>query len=324
MQNNISDYENRSSLFVWFVVLAVLGIFFYVYRYSINVLLNYWNDYGTYSHGYLTVLLSMFLIYSCVKQEQFSYSRPSVLCALGAFVISLVWLVAYVASINTVQMLCIPFFIFFTISYFCGLNNYRILIVPVFILLFTVPIWSATLPLLQELAVNVTNKLLSVSSLEYLVVDNRVIFSKGIFQIEESCSGLRYLLVGVLLAVVYGFLNYESSWSTLFLILSTVVIMLIANFVRILVIIALGVYKGMDHPMVQDHENLGWVLFALFLIPMFVIARYLNPNIWSSKNTPSERSSVGNKNIASSKLVFASEYPLRLCMQVILKIISRK
>jgi len=101
MQNNISDYENRSSLFVWFVVLAVLGIFFYVYRYSINVLLNYWNDYGTYSHGYLTVLLSMFLIYSCVKQEQFSYSRPSVLCALGAFVISLVWLVAYVASINT-------------------------------------------------------------------------------------------------------------------------------------------------------------------------------------------------------------------------------
>ena len=118
------------------------------------------------------------------------------------------------------------------------------------------------------------------------------------------------MLVGVLLAVVYGYLNYESSWSTLFLILTSVVVMLIANFVRILVIIALGVYKGMDYPMVQDHENLGWVLFAIFLIPMFVIARYLNPNIWSSKDILRERSSVGNKNIARIKLVFASVFYL--------------
>lgn len=272
-----SSTNNSQILFFWSIVLAALVSFFLIYQSLFNILFNYWNEYGTYSHGYLTILLSAFLVYTCIKQFKFSYSEPSILSLLGLAIVSLIWLLAYFANVNTVQMLCAPFFIFLTLTYFCGLKNFRILLIPVFILLFTIPIWSLFLPYLQEVAVVVTNKLLSFSSLDYRVHENRVIFSQGIFQIEESCSGLRYLLVGVLLAVVYGFLNYQSYWSALVLILSTILIMLIGNILRILVIISLGVYKGMDYPLVQDHESLGWILFAFLLIPMFILARYINP-----------------------------------------------
>ena len=246
-----------------------------------------WSNYGTYSHGYLTILLSVFLIYTCIKDGRFEYTGPSMISIVCIAAVSVVWFLAYVASINTIQMLCLPLFVFFIICYFIGFKNIPVLLIPVLILLFTVPIWSSTLPMLQDIAVLVTDKLLSISSLDYRVVGNQVIFSKGIFEIEESCSGLRYLLVGVLLSIVYGFLNYKSIWSTLLLVLVAIVIMLIGNFIRILTVIGLGVIKGMDYPLVQDHENLGWVLFALFLLPLFITAYRINPMLW--KNTAISR-----------------------------------
>ena len=279
-QNYFSNYKNNQTVYVWVAILLALCSFVFIYRTSINTLFYNWNEYGTYSHGYLTILLSAFLIYTCVKQARISYSGPSTVSAICILIISLIWLFAYLANINTIQMLCMPFFIYFILTYFSGLKNYRILLVPIFILLFTIPIWSLILPILQDTAVHATNKLLSISNLDYRVVDNTVIFSKGVFEIEESCSGLRYLLVGVLLSIIYGFLNYQSSWSMLVLILIAVTIMLIGNLIRIMVVIGLGVGKGMDYPLVKDHENLGWVLFAFLLVPLFIIARYLKPNLW--------------------------------------------
>gem|GEM_PF-2492138 len=308
MQLNSDPNSNNSpSLYIWAAVIVSLCVFAYFYRNSIFILSNYWNEYGTYSHGYLTVLLSIFLLYTCVRQARIVYRGPSVVSAVAAFFVSLVWFVGYIADINTIQMLCLPFLVFFTISYFSGLKNYKVLIVPVFILLFTVPIWSVFLPLLQEIAVFTTEKLLSFSKLEYLVVGNRVIFSEGIFQIEESCSGLRFLLVGVLLAVVYGFLNYQSHWSTMFLVLSTMVIMMIGNIIRILLVIWLGVVKGMDYPLVQDHENLGWVLFAFLLIPMFMVARFIDPNIFQTievKGAVHESRSLNLSQLGAALLLF--------------------
>jgi len=304
--NSYTSNSNTSSLYVWAAVIIALSVCAYFYRVSLVILVNFWNEYGTYSHGYLTVLLSVFLIYTCIKQAKLTYSGPSAASALAVFCISLVWFVAHIANVNTIQMLCLPFVVFFTISYFLGLKNFKTLIVPVFILLFTVPIWTVFLPLLQEIAVVATDKLLSFSSLEYLVVDNRVIFSKGIFQIEESCSGLRYLLVGVLLALVYGYLNYQSNWSTLYLIISTVVIMLVGNIIRILLIIWLGVVKGMNYHLVQDHESLGWAIFAFLLIPMFIIARFMSPNIFASKQQEASDIEIEPKSIKLASLFIAS------------------
>lgn len=275
----ISNKYNQA-LIIWATIIVALSVFVYFYQHSIRVLFNYWNDYGTYSHGYLTVLLSVFLLYGCVKGNQFKYSGPSNISLVCLVIASLVWLVAYVSSINTIQMLCLPFIVFFIITYFIGIKNVPILLTPIFILLLTIPLWSSTLPALQDLAVYVTNGMLSFSKLDYRVDGNAIIFSKGIFKIEESCSGLRYLLVGVLLSIVYGFLNYKSVWSTLLLVITAIAIMLIGNFIRILTVIGLGVIKGMDYPLVQDHESLGWVLFALLLLPLFIAANFINPNLW--------------------------------------------
>jgi len=301
-QNFIPEKVGKTPI-IWLQIFIAFSAFSFFYQASIKTLFNYWNDYGTYSHGFLTILLTVFLLYTCVKNDRFSYSGPSIVSAFCIAILSLIWLIAYVSEVNTIQMLCMPFFVYFILTYFVGLKNYRILLVPVFILLFTIPVWQSILPALQDSAVYVTNKLLSLTNLEYRMVDNKIVISNGIFEIEESCSGLRYLLVGVLLSIVYGFLNYKSYWSTLILVLISVVIMLIGNYIRILVVIGLGVMKGMDNPLVQDHESLGWVLFAIFLIPLFTIARYLNPNLWEKSISKKSFSDNAEKRMGFSMLM---------------------
>jgi len=266
-------------LFHWSAIIVAIAGLFFLYKPTFYSLFNYWNEYGTYSHGYLTILLSIYLLYVCVKDEELTYERPSIFSAVCLFLLSIIWLCSYLAKINTLQALCLPFLLFFTITFFSGLKNYRKIIIPVFILLFTIPLWGIFLPYLQDIAVIVTGKMLGYTDIDYFIVKNQVVISNGIFEIEESCSGLRYLLVGVLLAVVYGYQNYQSDWSVLALITISIGIMFIANFVRILVIILLGVEKGIDYHLVQDHENLGWVVFTVFLIPLFLIARFINPKL---------------------------------------------
>ncbi len=280
MIQNLTFAKNNKVLTIWAVILLSLGVFSYLYYASIETLFGIWNEYGTYSHGYLTVLLSVYLTFVSVKENRINYSKPSIISALGLVLTSMVWLVSDLSGINIGQTLCLPFFVFFTTTYFLGLRSYRALLIPVFILLLVVPVWSVLLPYLQGIATYLVNNVLSFSSLEYQSIGKKIILQAGVFEIEESCSGLRFILVGVLLSVVFGFLNYKSYWATLLLVLSSIVIMLVANVVRILVIIAIGAKTDMAHPLVQDHASLGWVIFAIFLVPLFVLARYLDPNLF--------------------------------------------
>jgi len=193
-----SESETNQSVWLhWLAVMvAVVGLFFF-YKVTFLSLFSYWNEYGTYSHGYLTVLLCMYLLYTCVKEEELTYTKPSIFSAFCLFFVSVVWLCAYLVKINTLQALCLPIFLYFTLTYFCGLKNFRKLIIPISILLFTIPVWRVFLPYLQDISVFVTERLLSFSDVKFHIVENRVMFSRGIFEIEESCSGLRYLLIKV-------------------------------------------------------------------------------------------------------------------------------
>ena len=299
-----ANIKNRQFV-CWTTVL--LGLFFICifYQYSIGILFHSWNTYGAYSHGYLTILLSAFLIFTCVKNNKLNYAGPSILSGVFLFLFSVFWLLAYFAKINTFQMLCLPFFVYLTFTYFYGFKHNSAIIVPVFILLLTIPVWGIFLPYLQRFAVEATQVILLFSSLSYRVVENQIVFQSGIFEIEESCSGLRYLLVGSLLAIVYGYLNYQSYWSTLALVLITATIMLLGNLIRIIVIIMFGIIKGMDYPLVQDHENLGWFVFAIFLLPMFIIARLIKPNIGIIQDRASDLKANATNRTSWQKWIFA-------------------
>jgi exosortase/archaeosortase family protein len=97
----------------------------------------------------------------------------------------------------------------------------------------------------------------------------------GAFEIAHGCSGLRYLLVGSTLSLLYGELNYRK-WSNRFwLLLAGILFSLIANWVRVFVIIYMGYESNMTSSLIKEHDFFGWWVFAATLVPLFFVGRWL-------------------------------------------------
>ncbi len=101
----------------------------------------------------------------------------------------------------------------------------------------------------------------------------------GTFEVAHGCSGLRYLLVGgQALVLIYGelYLSRLRSRITLFC-LGGVAFALLANWIRVFVIIYMGGYEtNMQSGLIEDHENFGWWVFAGTLVPpLYFLARQL-------------------------------------------------
>src|SRR5690606_22696468 len=128
---------------------------------------------------------------------------------------SLVWFVAKVAEIQSLQMLSILGILFFMVPAMFGLAWLKLAFIPLVILLFALPIWQPVLPLLQDITTAVTHFNLKLIGRPVYVVENFVHVSGGSFVIEESCSGLRFLLVATTLSLVNSSMNLHTMRQTL-------------------------------------------------------------------------------------------------------------
>jgi EpsI family protein len=95
----------------------------------------------------------------------------------------------------------------------------------------------------------------------------------GIIQVAEACSGLNLLLAALVLGVLQAALSLRSNWRRLLVVAIAVAIGVVDNWIRVFVLIVIAHYSEMRSSLVSDHIGFGWTLFAVSLIPFFLIAR---------------------------------------------------
>ena len=122
----------------------------------------------------------------------------------------------------------------------------------------------------------------------------------GIFEVAHGCSGLRYLLVGQLLALLYGELNLERIRSRIWLYLLAVGLALFANWIRVFVIIYVGHESNMQSSLINEHDNFGWMVFAVTLIPLFFVGRMLEKNESNTESRADNNNVLHRTELASS------------------------
>ena len=147
--------------------------------------------------------------------------------------------------------------------------------VPVLLLYSAIPIWDVINPLLQYLTTNAVAVVLNIASVPAFIQGNFVQIPAGVFEIASGCSGLNFFIVAITLAAVYSYLYYGRAGSAAALLVIAAAMAIVMNWVRVGSIIVLGHLTEMQSPMIDDHYTLGWVLFAIMLVPFFYIARRL-------------------------------------------------
>ncbi|WP_372966665.1 exosortase-associated EpsI family protein, partial [Marinobacter sp.] len=144
------------------------------------------------------------------------------------------------------------------------------------LLFLTVPVWDFLAWNLQLITVAVNKFLLGFLDINF-EIEGVFVYLVGIgtFEVAHGCSGLRYLLVGQALVLIYGEMYLSRVRSRLMLFGLGVAFALMANWIRVFVIIYMGYETNMQSGLIEDHESFGWWVFAGTLVPLYFIARRL-------------------------------------------------
>ncbi len=255
-----------------------------------DAILSLWSEWvsegSAYSHGPLIFVVSLYLVW--VKRYEILKITPtsSVLLASGLILASApIWVVASVLSIETLKHVYIVIMIALLVWGVAGLRVAWAVIFPISYLFFSVPIWAALEPVLQNITAWSSGVVLSLIGVPVLVEGLFLSIPAGVFEVEGGCSGVNYLISGLALSVFYTFISYRSYWKRVVFISAAVILTIVGNIVRVVIIIIAGHMTDMQHSFITDHSAMGWWVFLLIMIPLYVIGfKYQDPepSVWSA------------------------------------------
>lgn len=265
------SFFRKSWAIYLFLSLAVIGVWPTLLR-----LFERWQKFDeAYSHGFLVMLISLYLCFGTwkrVRPESGVYWPWLFLLVVA----TLIYLAGQFLLVEAFQQVALIPIFFSGLLVFWGWRQALPFLIPMGLLAFTLPFWDYLSLPLQLITVAANQFMLSWLDIEFVVEGVFVYFpGVGAFEIAHGCSGLRYLLVGITLSLLYGELNLRKWSSRIQLVLLGVIFSLLANWIRVFIIIYVGYESNMTSSLIKEHDFFGWWVFAATLVPLFFLARWL-------------------------------------------------
>jgi EpsI family protein len=263
-----------SSLRPW-LILALAGIIALVFWPSTQILYEKWTDTAglTYTHGWLILLVCLWLVLRKRAALSSAPTRPlqPLACVALALAVGL-WLLFYRGSIVVLEVPMLPIIFWLATLVAFGWAVARLLIFPAAFFYFAVPgVWYAR-PL-QELTVLAMRGAFAITGPHASFYGDDVYIPNGAFSIEEGCSGLHFMIVGLAVAALYGEQQGDTWRTRLKLLLLMAVLAVLANWVRVYTVIEAGYLTDMQSYLVRvSHYGFGWCVFAVALFVFFWLA----------------------------------------------------
>src|ERR1700746_788380 len=259
----------------WIAALACMVAL--VYWPSTTFLYGKWVDAAgmTYTHGWLILLICVALVWRSRRELAAAPARASRLAAVALALAIIVWLVSYRASIEGLEVPLQPLIFWLAVTTAFGWAVGRLLLFPGAFFYFAVNIWFGV-PL-QNLTVLVMRGLFPLTGPATLIEGDLIHIPNGTFAIEEGCSGLHFMIVGLAVAALYGE-QRRDSWPVRLRLLALMGgLALLANWVRVYTVIEAGYLSDMQSYLVRvSHYGFGWCVFAVALLVFF----WLAPRLW--------------------------------------------
>ena len=273
-----------------------------------------WTDWPgeTYTHGYLILLLALWLVVRDREHLAATPIRPEPLALIPLVLMSVAWVWFWRAAIQELQLLLLPLILYAALFAAFGRRMARVAAFPIAVLYFAMPLWGDINGIVQALSAKATGALIWTTGIPAYMDGDFVRLPSGSIEIARSCSGLHELIVGLALAAIYGKLSGEPwrrrlQWLGLMGALS-----LMVNWVRIFTVVIAAYETDMTSSLVKHHYWLGWWLFA------FVFAAFLwwtgraapahlapSPSQEQDASTPTSRFTIGGMPIALTLAVLA-------------------
>ena len=247
------------------IAVGLLVVIALVYWPSSVALDGEWRDTidKTYTHGYLILLISLWLMWRDRGRLDAAPLRPESLALAVLVLLSAAWLFFWRAAVQDPHLLLLPLLLYTALFAVFGRAGARVLRFPVGFLYFAMPVWSDLVDPLQRLSVEANGLLIWLTGLPAYMDGDLIRLPAGSLKIAEGCSGMHFFIVGLALAALYGEVMRDSLRLRLIWLGLMGVLALVANWLRIFVIAAAAYATQMQTFLVTvDHYWFGWFVFA--------------------------------------------------------------
>ncbi len=230
-------------------VLLLVAAFVFVYYDTIISFVRTWAGRDDYSHGFIVPFASLYFVYAMRDKLKAIDIKPNI--AIGSAVSlagALMLMIGKTGAMITVQQLSILVVIPGLVIMLLGINMLRALLLPLGYLVLMIPLILDVVfsPLhwpFQLFGAKIAAMILYALGIPVFHTVQFIELPNMPLEVANACSGIRYLVSITALAVPLAYLTLNTWRKRVFLVVSSLLIGILANPVRI-AIIGLWVYHG--------------------------------------------------------------------------------
>jgi exosortase A len=237
-----------------------------LYFSTIASAVNLWNTSSAYNYGYLILPISLALLWGERRELARNLPAPTFWGAGIAAAFSAAWLLSELLDINEGRHIAFVGMIQGLALALLGWRIYRFLAFPLLYLFFLVPTGTFLLTPLQIIAHKANVVLLKASGVPVFAEDFLIQVPAGSFLVEPGCAGLNFFLVALALSLLYGRLTYASLKARVICVIAALAISILANIIRIYLIIGLAQATDRKIDITADHLLYGWGFFGVVML----------------------------------------------------------
>ena len=246
---------------ITFALLATLAVYFSTGTSIVRT----WARSATFAHGFVVVPIVLWLVWRARAQLTTIKPSPSwwLLGPLAAA--GFCWLLGEVGSVNAVSQLALVAMLVLAVPVVLGTAVARNLAFPLGFLCFAIPIGEFMMPQLMEWTADFVVLGLEAAGIPVYREGLQFAIPSGTWSVVEACSGMRYLIASLMVGTLYAYLSYRSLKRRAVFIAFSVLVPVLANWIRAYAVVMIGHFSGNALARGVDHLIYGWLFFGVVM-----------------------------------------------------------
>ena len=238
-----------------------------------------WIRSETFTHAFVVPPIVAWLIWR--KRGELAPLQPSpsawaVLPMVGAAVL---WWLGDLVNVAAATQTALAAMIVTSVPLVLGWRVASTLAFPLAFLFFAVPFGEFLTPTLMRWTADVLVASLRLTGLPVFQEGQHLVIPSGRWAVVEACSGIRYLMATFMVGSLFAYLNYQGTRKRLIFVGVSLVLPVLANWVRAYIIVMLGHLSDNQIATGVDHLVYGWIFFGIVILALFFIgARWSDPD----------------------------------------------
>lgn len=259
-------------------LLAAFAFVALAYFETVMSAVHIWLTRDTYNYAFAVLPIAAFLVWRNREFFRVNSPSPTLYGALVTLAFSGLWFIGAKQQVLELQHLAVSGIFIGLVVSAIGWSSAAHFWLPLGYLFLLAPVGTPLLPFLQEITTAIATAFLGLGQIPFYAEGFDIEVATGKYVVAPGCAGLNFILALATVAPLYCEIMYSRFYKKLIVFGLMMVIVPIANGLRVFGIIAIGEYSNRTIDIAADHLVYGWILFSIVVLLMFWFAsRFSDP-----------------------------------------------